>query len=400
MTFVTATSAYFSAAVPSVPFWLRQPAPTSVVAPSATIPVPPNPLFFYDVSQQPERVIHLNPLQKIGLGFYQTFVELPKSLAKGFWGDSRYRFDDFLRLGQIPYVLGGATLAGIFALGGHKLTIARQLAAIGLYYVGQLAGNLGVNATTKWYTGIDPDLRYTAADGQIKRVFTDPTFSRYDLLPKAYYEAKAPRLGIPPTVADPEGEVKNTIANMLPKIRLSKALIGNALAAVGAGLIARSDVWLKLSQRTPGLSWPRQLGQWAKDVAGIVSHQWFASPQNHPSGLKPGRIIALRSVAALALVGAFGYGAWLLATLKPKKTFQPAHVEYLRNINDLFGPNSEQNQPDYLMRNAAINAFQAYLMRSRAQMTPGLYGGPSQPVPVAPSPENVTLPVVAAGGNA
>jgi hypothetical protein len=331
-------------------------------------------LYFYDVSLKPERLIHLNSLEKIGLGLHQTFVELPKSLAKGFWGDSRYRFDDFLRLGQIPYVLGGATLAGIFALGGHKPTIARQFAAIGLYYGGQLAGRLGVNAVVKGYTGIDPDLRYTAADGQIKRVFTDPTFSRYDLLPKEYYEAKAPRLGIPSTVADPEGEVKNTIANMLPKIRLSKALIGNALAAVGAGLIARSDVWLKLIQRTPGLSWPRQVGQWAKDVVGIVSHHWFAPLQQHPSGLSPGRIVALRSVATVALAGALGTGAWLLATLKPKKTFQPAHVEYLRNINDLFGPTSQQNQPDYLMRNAAIQAFQTYLMRTRAQMTPGLYG--------------------------
>ncbi|MDH4378439.1 MAG: hypothetical protein QE263_00830 [Vampirovibrionales bacterium] len=375
MTPVTAIPAYFSAAAPSVPPWLRQPASASVATSLPPIPQAPNPLYFYDVSLKPERLITLNPLQKVKLGFHQTFVELPKSLAKGFWGDSRYRFDDFLRLGQIPYVLGGATLAGIFALGGHKLTIARQLAAIGLYYAGQLAGSLGVNTAVKLYTGIDSDLRYTAADGQIKRVFTDPTFSRYDLLPPEFYVAKAAQLGIPPTVADPEGEVKNTIANMLPKIRLSKALMGNALAAVGAGLIARSDVWLKLSQRTPGLSAPQQLAQWARDVLGILGHQWFAPLSHHPSGLPAGRIIALRSVASVALVGAFGYGAWLLATLKPKKTFQPAHVEYLRNINDLFGPTSQQNQPDYLMRNAAIQAFQSYLMRTREQMTPGLYDG-------------------------
>ena len=387
MTSVTATPANVPASISSVPPWLRQPAPTGVAANASSIPVAPNPLYFYDVSLKPERLIHLNPLDKIALGFHQTFVELPKSLAKGFWGDSRYRFDDFLRLGQIPYVLGGATLAGIFALGGHKLTIARQLAAIGLYYVGQLVGNVVVNAVVKSYTGIDPDLRYSAADGQIKRVFTDPTFSRYDLLPKAFYEAKAARLGIPPTVADPEGEVKNTIANMLPKIRLAKTLIGNALAAVGAGLIARSDGWLKLGHRTPGLSWPRQAFQWAKAVIGVVGHHWFAAPHNHPSGLSAGRIMALRSVATVALAGALGIGAWLLATLKPKKTFQPAHVEYLRTISDLFGPNSQQNQPDYLMRNAAINAFQAYLMRSRAQMTPGLYGNGaevSSTTPVAP----------------
>ncbi|MFN8615036.1 MAG: hypothetical protein U0003_03895 [Vampirovibrionales bacterium] len=340
---------------------------------SSNTPKKHPPVLFYDAALAPERLITPSWANTFRYHQQYIFTDLPQSIMRGIRGDLRYRFDDFLRLGQIPYVLGGLTLAGIFALGKHPLSFARQLAAIGLYYGGHWASNVGIDAWVRAKTGINLNLRYSAANGQIKRVFTDPIFSRYDLLPHSYYQQRATQLGIPPTVADPQGEVQQTIAGMIPRIRLAKAVIGNTLAAIGAGVLARTDYWMPLFKKAPSMGLGHQLVIWCKGTLKALSHNWLTSVVNHSSGLSPVQVFSIRSIATLLLAGALGYGGWLLATLLPKKSYQPAHIQYLKRVQDLFGPNSEQNRPDYMMRNVAIQAFQSYLMRNRTQLTPGQY---------------------------
>ncbi len=203
-------------------------------------------IYFPNQIFQDEHVLELNPLEKINLHLKETFVELPRSVAKGIRGDSDFDFGDFLRIGKIPYYLGGAFLTLLFVAGGSKVTALRQGVGVLLYYLGVIAGNNMVDGVVQAKYGVDLNLKYKKHTGEVKNVFTSPVFSRYDLIPKKMIEAMREKMGIPAFVADPEGEVHQVIQDLIPAARTAKILFSTLLAAFGAGYLARTDAWSRL----------------------------------------------------------------------------------------------------------------------------------------------------------
>lgn len=261
---------------------LAQPANGNFVMAGNTPQTKPT-IYFNDRVLVDEHIVEQNSWQTLGNNFRKGFVDLPKAIRRGLRGDKDYSFGDFLLLGNVPYYLGGATLAAVFASGRHGLTMARQGPAIILYYLTIGLANKGINQLVKHRTGVDLNLQYQTALGELKPVFGDPIFSRYDLVDEPRYHAMANKLGLPEDLTDRDGEVRQLIAEMLPRVRLAKAVFGNLLAAVAAGYLARTDDWGKVFTPIPGMSFRqaplRRLWQGIKDSSRVIGTQLAGGPQ-------------------------------------------------------------------------------------------------------------------------
>ncbi len=291
-------------------------------------------IYFNDKPLSEEVVVHQNPLQQIGHGVKQVFVELPKAVWRGLQGTPEYTFGDFLLIGKVPYYLGGATLAAIFAMGRHGLTLARQGPAIAMYYLAIGLSNMLINQSVKSNTGLDLGLKYKNALGKLKPVYGDATFSRYDLVPKATYQHMAKKMGIPLSVADPDDEVQSVIADMLPRIRLAKMVLGNTLAAVAAGYLARTDEWHRVFTTIPGVLWhkkpAKRLGILLKDSAKVIAHQFGGVKRAAGMGLPPKQFAVVKHVA-MGFIAAAVITTWRL--LRPpvdNKAYQ--HSERIGDV--------------------------------------------------------------------
>ncbi len=203
-------------------------------------------IYFPDQTFQDEHVLELNALEKANLHLTNTFIETPRSVAKGLRGDPDFGFGDFLRIGKIPYYLGGAFLTLLFVAGGSKVTALRQGVGVLLYYLGVIAGNRIVDEVVQAKYGVNLNLKYKKHTGKTENVFTSPVFSRYDLIPKKTIETMRKKMGIPAFIADPEGEVRQVIQDLIPAARTAKILFSTTLAAFGAGYLARTDAWTRL----------------------------------------------------------------------------------------------------------------------------------------------------------
>lgn len=234
-------------------------------------------IYFNDRPLLKETVIHQTALDKIGHSINGVFVRLPQAIKRGVLGDSDYSFGDFLMLGKVPYYLGGATLAAIFASGRHRLSMARQGPAIVMYYLAVAGTNKLIDLVVKQQTGVDLGLKYRSALGEIKPVFGDPTFSRYDLVGEERYRHMADKLGLPQDMTDMDDEVQGVIAEMLPRVRLAKAFLGNTIAAVAAGYLARTDAWIKVFEPIPGMLLRKKplkrLARGVRDAVAVIGQQ-------------------------------------------------------------------------------------------------------------------------------
>ncbi len=193
-----------------------------------------------------DRLLHLDATDKMRLTFLNTFVVLPRAILRGLRGNSDFSFSDFLNVAKIPYYLGGAVLAASFAAGGAKKDFARQAVGVALYYLGVSAANHGINVLYKLRDGVDLSMRYRRFNGDIEKAFASTQFPRIDLLKEEDYRHMMDKMGIPETVADPHREVSDNIKNIISTSRADKLILGNVLAAIGAGYIARSDAWARL----------------------------------------------------------------------------------------------------------------------------------------------------------
>jgi hypothetical protein len=198
----------------------------------------PNP--YSDVALYP------GPIGKLGLDFQQTFVDFPKTIAQGLRGDSHFTFSDSLQVSSIPYYLGGMFLVGSFLAGGDKLNSARQGVGVALYYLGISAANQAINAFYKWHTGVDLGMRYRKSNGDIENVFASVDFPRLDLLSEDDYKRMIQKMRIPSNIADPKREVNDQTREVISASRTDKLILGNLLAAIGAGYIARNDAWARI----------------------------------------------------------------------------------------------------------------------------------------------------------
>lgn len=196
-----------------------------------------------------EEILRLNYWEKIKLNTKQTFVTLPQNIGKGLKGDPHFTFSDYLNVTTIPYYLGGAVLALSFRAGRDKIGFARQLVGVGLYYSGVLAANKGIDAFYKARTGVDLNLKFKKANGDIEKVFASSDFPRTDLLKPEDTRKLMNKMGVPADISDPKREVQDNLQNIISSSRADKLILGNILAAVGAGYIARSDAWGHVTQR-------------------------------------------------------------------------------------------------------------------------------------------------------
>lgn len=199
-----------------------------------------------------DTLLRLSPWGKLKLSAHETFVKLPKTLYHGLRGDQKFTFSNFLNVTSIPYYLGGAVLALSFRAGRAHLDFSRQAVGVLLYYLGTRAANTGIDNFYKAKTGVDLNLRFRKANGDVERVFASTDFPRFDLLESKDYRRMMTRLGVPDDVSDPKREVQDRVRTIISAARADKLILGNILAAVGAGYIARSDAWASVMQGGPG----------------------------------------------------------------------------------------------------------------------------------------------------
>ncbi|WP_373531052.1 hypothetical protein [Vampirovibrio sp.] len=193
-----------------------------------------------------DNLLRLNAWGKTKLAAHETLVKLPKTIYHGLRGDSNFTFSNFLNVTSIPYYAGGAVLALSFAAGRAKVDFARQAVGVGLYYLGVLGANKSIDSFYKAKTGVDLNLKFRKANGDVERVFASTDFPRFDLLQGNDYRRMMKRLGVPDDVSDPKREVQDQVRTIISAARADKLILGNILAAVGAGYIARSDAWTSL----------------------------------------------------------------------------------------------------------------------------------------------------------
>ena len=190
-----------------------------------------------------DELMRLTPMQKLKLDFNNTFVTMPKTIYQGLRGNSHFTFSDYLSVTSIPYYLGGAFLAASAGFGRDKMNMSRQGVGVLLYYLGVAAANKGINAFYKAKAGIDLDLRYKKANGDIEKVFASTDFPRFDLLEDPDYQEMMRKMHIPNNVSDPKREANDQARTIISASRADKLILGNLLAAIGAGYLARSDAW-------------------------------------------------------------------------------------------------------------------------------------------------------------
>lgn len=292
-------------------------------------------IYFQDTQFEKEQIVRPTTLGRLGYHLQSTFVDMPTSLVRGLRGDSRFRGDDFNRLQKLPYLVCGVVLGGMAAISPHTPSRIRYLAAVGLYYLSWVLSNAGMNAWVKHATGMDMGLLHRAADGKIKPVYGDPVFSRFDLLEDRDYEVMAKKMHIPADIADPEGQIQQNIAHMLPKVRVAKALAGNAFAAVMASIVARNENWLKVFTPLPGMTTLERAQVRLRESVKVIGQSVIGGV--HSAGEYPlsvGRMRVIRAAIITILGTAVGYSGYLLTHLKPKTQFTLA-------------PNHEREDPTH-----------------------------------------------------
>jgi hypothetical protein len=287
-----------------------------------------------------DQVLRLNRGQKILLGLRNLFVEMPRQVVSGLRGDPDFTGSHLLNIATIPYYLGGAVLAGSFAAGGDRRIFARQATGVVLYYLGMMAANMGVNTLCKMTSGVDLDLRYRTKGGDIQKVFASLDWPRFDVLEDADYERMAAKMRIPADIADPRQEVRRRSREVASDANMNKLLWGNALAAFGAGWIARRIPWERLTltdiRRSLALLWRSGAGQTARHrlqesahLAGdVVRTVWESAIAGH-AGESNASLRRLVLTAMAAIGGWIGWDIVQTARGDSDHAYQPPQVERL-----------------------------------------------------------------------
>jgi hypothetical protein len=226
----------------------KQRVETEKLAPVTELLVDPITRKRYKIaSPYDDELLRLNGLDKLKLSLENTFVKIPYTIYKGLRGDRHFTFYDHLNVSSVPYYLGGAFLAMSARMGRDNLNFSRQGVGVLLYYLGVMAANKGVNAFYKANSGVDLELKYRKYNGDIEDVFASADFFRSDLLDEQKdYKPIRHKNHIPDNIADSKREVQDYIRSIIIAARFDKLILANALAALGAGYLARSDAWARL----------------------------------------------------------------------------------------------------------------------------------------------------------
>jgi hypothetical protein len=274
-----------------------------------------------------DKILDYSTLDHVAHNLKTIFYTLPKTVFKGLRGDPDFTFSDFMLVSQIPYYAGGAFLAYSFLAGRDKPSFARQGVGVALYYLGNLAANGLINAIYKHRYGVDLTQKYKRADGRIEKVFASADFARFDLLTKKQYAEMQRKMKIPSHVADTDQACREQLYGVISSSRAIKLLLGNALAAVGAGYIARSTLWSRLlgSESTLSKIWRDTRGG---SIFNRLANSWTAFKSNITPALEerilgigpsaPSSALRKTVMGGLLLIGAFClYNSWNV--IKPKR---------------------------------------------------------------------------------
>ena len=215
-----------------------------------------------------EQILRLNTAQKLAINLQNAFINTPKQVLHGLQGDQDSTGAHLLNIATIPYYLGGAFLAGSFAAGGNRRAFIQQSVGVALYYMGISAANNSINGLCKATSGVDLDLRYKRPDGEIQKVYDSLDFSRSDLLEATDYDKMTRKMGIPGDIADPRQEVRQRSRLIASDAKTDKLVLGNLLAAIGAGWIARHVPWSRLM--------PQDIG---REIVGVWRHDATKLPE-------------------------------------------------------------------------------------------------------------------------
>lgn len=326
-----------------------------------------------------DKLLVLTPKQKMKLGLYNTFVTLPQTVRQGLRGSSRFTFSDFLHVANIPYYLGGGFLALSFAAGRDKVNFVRQALGVGLYYLGVMGANAGINRLYKWKSGVDLNLRYQKPNGDIEKVFASTNFPRFDLLTESHYRTMGRKMGIPDNIADPHREIEEQTRRVISSARTDKLVLGNLLAAVGAGYLARSNAWARVLGGNGVLKaiWtdPKAggLGQRLKNTQAAISGILGKGIQEKITGFAGERAPWLRrGVLGLTLMGTAGILYHVLTVNNRRRAYESPLITALApEMNPDYTPAEPSERG--LSRRAVFSMFE----QERANAT--LSGRASRP---------------------
>lgn len=214
-----------------------------------------------------------------------AFTEYP---AKGFKGDKKSSFYEFLQMGTVPYLVGSAMFMGIFN-GASKYfpnfnkkgsrALGNKL-ALGVVFYG-LAKNLSksfITTPVKMATGIDTEMPYEkisytcpetpggypTAQYEQHNVMESHDFPRFDLLydlkkdkPRNYYYDRiAEKNGLGRNLEASDAEVKPMIKDVISRSNTAKSLSTYMWGAVGVMLAAQPS-WTNFFNAASSKSWTK-----------------------------------------------------------------------------------------------------------------------------------------------
>lgn len=214
-----------------------------------------------------------------------AFTEYP---AKGFKGDKKSTFYEFLSMGTVPYLVGSATFMAIFnGVNKYLPAFATKSAkskgykmALGVVFYG-LAKTLSKSLVTKpvkMATGIDTEMPYervsysvptSDTDGVLHQyeqhgVFESHDFPRFDLLygdkegkPHNYrYDKIAKKCGLGDNLEASDTEVKPIIKDVISRTSTAKSISSYLWAAVGVALATQAS-WDNFFNAASKKSWKK-----------------------------------------------------------------------------------------------------------------------------------------------
>jgi hypothetical protein len=285
------------------------------------------------VPANPEPMVtqeHLLNYSTVDKGFYrlrQLFVTLPLTVMKGLKGTSDFTFSDTMLVSKVPYYLGGIFLALSPFVGKDYREGTRQGAAVISYLLGTILTHTLVNRLYQWRYGVDLTMLYRTKDGNVDQVFASHDFARFDLLKPYHYAVMGRKMGIPSNIDDPQGAVRDYIRHIIASSRALKLIVGNILSAIGAGFIARSDVWLKVPAigkaiagvwRSSRLGLFQKLCQSTRPLADLTASLLYDRYNVAKSSLSHSLVVlgGMATIVATVLYSLSSLG-------KMKKTYQP-----------------------------------------------------------------------------
>ncbi len=279
--------------------------------------------------------------------------KLPKYVINGLKGDKNANFFDFLKLGDIPYWIGGPILIGVFKAGGKDaLKITKQKAAgVMLYYVAAIAAKALIDIPVKIFKGINLNRKYKdVVPLKIEKNNKGPTdkieyhgvyesidFTRWDLLENhssgvaanpmlinENYDKLAQKLGIDKKLNDSDSVVKPYIKKIIAASNAWKSVLIVPLAGLAIGLSDYSgwETWGRGFKKDLKINVfkPKSLFKKAKGLVDIVNDHLFTHVKNSFAYLRESRIGKAFIIGSLALVALANYNILKISKVKEDET--------------------------------------------------------------------------------